>query len=112
MTGAARTGTAGTRLDRSGPRERDLDLRSALRAARLERLGQRASWIYTGVVFGFLFLPIVIVVVFSFNAGRHVTDLIGLFDAVVRVGVVGPFPDGCPAQQPDDRGRRRRCWRR
>ena len=77
MTGATQTGTAGTRLDRSGERERDLDLRSALRAARLERLGDRASWIYTAVVFGFLFLPIAIVVIFSFNAGRHVTDLKG-----------------------------------
>ena len=77
MTGAAQTGTTGARLHRSGPRDRDLDLRSALRAARIERLGDRASWIYTAVVFGFLFLPILIVVVFSFNAGRHVTDLKG-----------------------------------
>lgn len=55
----------------------DAALRSALRAARLERLGDRATRIYTGAVFGFLFLPIVIVIIYSFNAGRHVTDLQG-----------------------------------
>ncbi|MDH5244309.1 MAG: ABC transporter permease [Chloroflexota bacterium] len=32
---------------------------------------------YTGLVFGFLFLPILIVVIYSFNAGRHVTELTG-----------------------------------
>ncbi len=46
-------------------------------AARLERFGERASWIYTGLVFAFLFLPILIVVIYSFNAGRHVTELTG-----------------------------------
>ena len=54
-----------------------LALRAGHRAARLERLGDRAAWIYTGLVFAFLFLPIVIVVIYSFNAGRHVTDLRG-----------------------------------
>ena len=34
----------------------------------LERLGERAAW-YTALVFAFLFLPIVIVVIYSFNAG-------------------------------------------
>jgi spermidine/putrescine transport system permease protein len=53
------------------------DLRASLRAARLERLGDRAARIYTVLIFAFLFLPIVIVVVYSFNAGRHVTDLQG-----------------------------------
>lgn len=53
------------------------DRRAALRAARLERLGDRLAWIYTGAVFAFLFLPIVIVVIYSFNAGRHVTELLG-----------------------------------
>ena len=55
----------------------DLELRASLRAARLERLGDRAARIYTVLVFGFLFLPILIVVIYSFNAGRHVTDLKG-----------------------------------
>lgn len=55
----------------------NLDLVAAHRAARLERLGDRAAWVYTGLVFAFLFLPIAIVVVYSFNAGRHVTDLKG-----------------------------------
>jgi spermidine/putrescine transport system permease protein len=61
----------------ASPRTADVELRSALRAARVERLGDRAAWVYTGLVFGFLFLPIAIVVVYSFNAGRHVTDLQG-----------------------------------
>jgi spermidine/putrescine transport system permease protein len=45
--------------------------------ARTERLGERLTWLWTGLVFAFLFLPIVIVVVYSFNAGRHVTELTG-----------------------------------
>jgi spermidine/putrescine transport system permease protein len=53
------------------------DIRAGRRAARLERIGERAAWIYTGLVFGFLFLPILIVVIYSFNAGRHVTELTG-----------------------------------
>jgi len=44
---------------------------------RLERWGERLTRLYTVLVFAFLFLPIVIVVVYSFNAGRHVTDLLG-----------------------------------
>ncbi len=55
----------------------DLDLSVAHRAARLERLGDRGTRIYTGLVFAFLFLPIAVVVIYSFNAGRHVTDLKG-----------------------------------
>lgn len=55
----------------------DRDLAAALRAARLERLGDRATRLYAVLVFAFLFLPIAVVVVFSFNAGRHVTDLRG-----------------------------------
>lgn len=54
-----------------------MHLRAGLRAARLERLGDRAAWVYSGLVFAFLFLPILIVVIYSFNAGRHVTDLKG-----------------------------------
>jgi spermidine/putrescine transport system permease protein len=54
-----------------------VDVRAGKRAARLERLGERAVFVYTGLVFAFLFLPIVIVVVYSFNAGRHVTELTG-----------------------------------
>ena len=46
-------------------------------SARLERLGERAAWTYTALVFAFLFLPIVIVVIYQFNAGRHVTELTG-----------------------------------
>ncbi len=53
------------------------DLRAGRRAARLERLGERATAAFTGVVFAFLFLPILIVVIYSFNAGRHVTELTG-----------------------------------
>ena len=44
---------------------------------RLERWGERLTRLYTALVFAFLFLPILIVVIYSFNAGRHVTDLIG-----------------------------------
>jgi spermidine/putrescine transport system permease protein len=44
---------------------------------RLERWGERLTWLYTILVFAFLFLPILIVVVYSFNAGRHVTELLG-----------------------------------
>ena len=47
------------------------------RAARVERLGERATRVFTTLVFAFLFLPIVIVVIYSFNAGRHVTELTG-----------------------------------
>lgn len=54
-----------------------MDARAGRRAARLERLGDRAARIYTVLVFAFLFLPILIVVIYSFNAGRHVTDLKG-----------------------------------
>ncbi len=54
-----------------------IDMPAARRAARFERLGDRAVRVYTAIVFGFLFLPILIVVIYSFNAGRHVTDLKG-----------------------------------
>ena len=54
-----------------------IDVPAARRAARFERLGDRAVRVYTAIVFGFLFLPILIVVIYSFNAGRHVTDLKG-----------------------------------
>ena len=47
------------------------------RSARLERLGDRATRIYTGLVFVFLFLPIRSSSIYSFNAGRHVTELKG-----------------------------------
>ncbi len=60
-----------------GPAEVLVDRRAGRRAARLERIGERAVFVYTGLVFAFLFLPIVIVVVYSFNAGRHVTELTG-----------------------------------
>jgi len=62
---------AGARGDARG------DVRAGLRAARLERLGERATWFFTALVFAFLFLPIFIVVVYSFNAGRNVNQLIG-----------------------------------
>ena len=54
-----------------------MDQRAGRRAARLERVGDRATRVYTGLVFAFLFLPILIVVIYSFNAGRHVTELKG-----------------------------------
>ena len=44
---------------------------------RLERWGELLTRAYTVLVFAFLFLPILIVVVYSFNAGRHVTELLG-----------------------------------
>ncbi len=53
------------------------DIAGALRAAALERLGDRLTRGYTFLVYAFLFLPILIVVVYSFNAGRHVTELTG-----------------------------------
>jgi spermidine/putrescine transport system permease protein len=53
------------------------DIQAGLQAARLEQVGDRAARVYTGLVFVFLFLPILIVVVYSFNAGRHVTELKG-----------------------------------
>ena len=58
-----------------------LDVESARRAARLERVGERAAFAYTAIVFAFLFLPILVVVVYSFNAGRHVTELTGFSTA-------------------------------
>lgn len=54
-----------------------IDLAAARRAARAERVGERLVRLYTVLVFAFLFLPILIVVVYSFNAGRHVTELTG-----------------------------------
>ena len=54
-----------------------LDLAASHRAARIERLGERGVRAYTALVYAFLFLPILIVVVYSFNAGRHVTELTG-----------------------------------
>lgn len=54
-----------------------VDVRAGRRAARLERLGERATRVYTGLVYAFLFLPILVVVIYSFNAGRHVTELTG-----------------------------------
>jgi spermidine/putrescine transport system permease protein len=44
---------------------------------RLERWGELLTRLYTILVFAFLFLPILIVVIYSFNAGRHVTELLG-----------------------------------
>jgi spermidine/putrescine transport system permease protein len=44
---------------------------------RLERWGERLTRLYAILVFAFLSLPIIIVVVYSFNAGRHVTELLG-----------------------------------
>jgi spermidine/putrescine transport system permease protein len=46
-------------------------------SSRLERIGERLTIGYTALVFAFLFLPILIVVIYSFNAGRHVTELTG-----------------------------------
>lgn len=54
-----------------------VDVRAGRRAARLERLGERATQAFTALVYAFLFLPILVVVIYSFNAGRHVTDLTG-----------------------------------
>ena len=53
------------------------DARTGRRAARLERLGDLLTRAYTVLVYAFLFLPILVVVVYSFNAGRHVTELTG-----------------------------------
>lgn len=61
----------------SGQVDVRVDVRAGRRAARLERLGERATWVYTALVFAFLFLPILIVVVYSFNAGRNVNQLTG-----------------------------------
>ncbi len=77
MTGVSQVRDGESRSGEAQRGGRDHDLRSAHRAARLERLGDRASWIYTALVFAFLFLPILIVVIYSFNAGRHVTELKG-----------------------------------
>lgn len=67
-------------VDRSAagpPGSAGANLRAGLRAARFERVGERITRTYAGLVYVFLFLPIVIVVIFSFNAGRHVTELTG-----------------------------------
>ena len=45
---------------------------------RIEWLTDRALRAYAVVAYVFLFLPILIVVIFSFNAGRHAAELIGL----------------------------------
>jgi spermidine/putrescine transport system permease protein len=52
-------------------------LRADRRAAVLERFGDRVTRAFAVLVFAFLFLPIVVVVVYSFNAGRHVSELTG-----------------------------------
>jgi spermidine/putrescine transport system permease protein len=44
---------------------------------RIERLVDRLIRSYAVLVYLFLFAPIVVVVVFSFNAGRHVAELTG-----------------------------------
>ncbi len=56
---------------------RTREVQAGRRAARIERLGERLTRGYTALVFAFLFLPILIVVIYSFNAGRHVTELTG-----------------------------------
>lgn len=47
------------------------------RAARLERAGDLVARGYALVAYLFLFAPIVVVVVFSFNGGRHASELEG-----------------------------------
>ncbi len=42
-----------------------------------ERLGDRLLRSYAGMVYVFLFAPIAVVVIFSFNSGRSATDLVG-----------------------------------
>lgn len=42
-----------------------------------ERVGDRVLRSYTAVVYVFLFAPILVVVIFSFNAGRSASELVG-----------------------------------
>jgi spermidine/putrescine transport system permease protein len=51
---------------------------SGRRAGRLERLGDRLVRGYALGAYLFLFVPIVVVVVFSFNDGRHAADMKGI----------------------------------
>jgi spermidine/putrescine transport system permease protein len=59
--------------------------------ARAERIGDRVLRGYAGLVYVFLFAPIVIVVIFSFNAGRHATELIGFSTRWYEIAWTNPF---------------------
>ena len=69
---AAGPGTAS-----SGPRRAGSASAADLRAARLERAGDRATRLFAVLVFLFLFAPIGVVILLSFNAGRSVSQLTG-----------------------------------
>ncbi|HVL52967.1 MAG TPA: ABC transporter permease [Vitreimonas sp.] len=54
-------------------------------------LGDRLLRVYGGLVYLFLFAPIVIVVVFSFNAGRHATEMTGFSPRWYEIAWTNPF---------------------
>lgn len=56
-----------------------------------ERIGDRALRSYTALVYVFLFAPIVIVVIFSFNAGRSASEMTGLSTRWFEFAWADPF---------------------
>lgn len=79
MTESAARATSGTGMARgrgSGP---------------LERFGGPVLNLYTALVYVFLFAPIVVVVIFSFNAGRHATEFLGFSPRWYEAAWTNPF---------------------
>ena len=56
-----------------------------------DRIGDRLLRSYAALVYVFLFTPIVIVVIFSFNAGRSATDLTGFSTRWFITAATDPF---------------------
>jgi spermidine/putrescine transport system permease protein len=56
-----------------------------------ERVGGRLLDLYTALVYVFLFAPIVIVVIFSFNAGRHASEFLGFSPRWYEAAWTNPF---------------------
>jgi len=56
-----------------------------------ERVGDRVLRSYTALVYVFLFAPIVVVVVFSFNAGRSASEIVGFSTRWFTTAWTDPF---------------------
>lgn len=61
------------------------------RLAMLDRAGGLALNVYTVLVYVFLFAPIAVVVVFSFNAGRHASEFLGFSPQWYETAWTNPF---------------------
>ena len=60
-------------------------------SGRLDRAAGLALNLYTVLVYVFLFTPIVIVVIFSFNAGRHASEFLGFSPRWYQAAWTNPF---------------------